>query len=123
MIRSGRVSTFSRSLSLSAIRTSTSLTSRHALGPQASRNLEAYKPIALELARYRPLSTSVKCLANRYDKIDRKHEEQVEQEKLHAHPDQVSSTSSVHQVFHEQGAPDPEKDVDMLAGIKSDWVS
>ena len=38
-------------------------------------------------------------------------------------PEEVSPTSSVHQVFHEQGVEDQEKDEDMLAGVKADIVS
>ena len=38
-------------------------------------------------------------------------------------PEEVSATSSVHQVFHEKGVDDSEKDEDMLAGVKADIVS
>ncbi|KAL8742295.1 MAG: hypothetical protein Q9190_005198 [Brigantiaea leucoxantha] len=41
--------------------------------------------------------------------------------KLKPEPDEVSKDSSVHQVLHEKGAPDPEEDIDMWAGIRSDW--
>ena len=59
---------------------------------------------------------------NPYDKIDKKHEEAVEQEKIEAHPEEVSAVSSVHQVFEEKGVEEEEKDEDMLAGVKADFV-
>ena len=57
-----------------------------------------------------------------YDKIDKKHEEVLEHEKIKPHPDEVSATSSVHEVFHEQGVEEPEKEEDVLADLKSDLV-
>ena len=81
-------------------------------------------PLALVL--HKSFSTSIQRYSthpgNPIDKIDKKHEEEVEREKLEVHPDEVSATSSVHEVFHEKGVPDEEKDIDMLAGIKSDLV-
>ena len=119
MIRSLRAASLARSFSLQTTRTTASLARRTTL---ESRNLERHKPFLLGVARYRPLTTSLKRLDGPYDKIDKKHEDKVEQEKIIAHPDQVSSTSSVHQVFHEQGVPDQEQDVDMLAEFRSDMV-
>ena len=46
----------------------------------------------------------------------------MEHEKLEPHPEEVSTTSSVHQVFHEKGVEEGEKDEDMLAGVKADLV-
>lgn len=77
----------------------------------------------MAMTALQPFSTSLQRYASPYDKVDTKHEDQVEHEKLEAHPDQVSSTSSVHQIFHEHGVPDKAKDEDMLAGVWSDWVS
>ena len=57
-----------------------------------------------------------------FDRPDREHEEKLQQQKLEAHPEEVSTTSSVHQVFHEQGVEDQERDEDMLAGVKADFV-
>ena len=121
MIRSGRFSQLARSvsLSISTTRTTTSITSRHVLKSQLSHRVAP----TLALTKYKALSTSVKRFDGPYDKIDKKHEDKVEREKLVPHPGQVSQTSSVHEVFHEKGVEDPEEDVDMLAGIKSDWVS
>ncbi|MCJ1472239.1 hypothetical protein MMC13_000886 [Lambiella insularis] len=55
-----------------------------------------------------------------FDHIDKKHEEAVAQGTLEPHPEQVSPMSSVRQVMHEEGVDDGERDVDMLAGVKSD---
>lgn len=71
------------------------------------------KPLTMALTRYqtnKPMDT-----------IDQKHEQAVGKEKLHAHPDLVSSTSSTHALFSEVGKPEEEKDVDMMAGIKNDF--
>ena len=38
-------------------------------------------------------------------------------------PEEVSATSSVHEMFHEKGVEEDEKDEDMLAGVKADIVS
>ncbi|KAL8946217.1 MAG: hypothetical protein Q9183_007934, partial [Haloplaca sp. 2 TL-2023] len=56
-----------------------------------------------------------------YDHIDEKHEKQLRKKELTPHPEEVSEDSSVHQIFHEKGVPDAEKDdEDMLAGVYSD---
>ena len=46
----------------------------------------------------------------------------MEREKMEAHPNEVSAVSSVHQVFGEKGVEEPEKEEDMLAGVKEDLV-
>jgi len=57
------------------------------------------------------------------DNIDVKNEEKFAKEKLEAHPDVVSATSSTHPVFGEVGMrEDQEKDTDMMAGVKQDLV-
>jgi hypothetical protein len=50
-------------------------------------------------------------------------EKALGEERLEAHPEEVSAVSSVHQVSHEKATEDPEEDIDMLAGVKSDLVS
>ena len=52
-----------------------------------------------------------------------KHEEAVEHEIIEAHPEEVTASSSVHQVFQEKGVEEAEQDEDMLAGVKADLVS
>ena len=85
------------------------------------------RPKSLALTLYKPFGTSLqRCATNPrspLDKIDRKHEEAVEHEAIEVHPEEVSASSSVHQIFHEKGTEEPEKDEDMLAGVKSDFVS
>ena len=106
---------------------STSNLSRHnGFRPPISRVSQPRKPVTLALTIHKPLCTSLQryqsTTASPYDHIDKKHEEAVEREKLERHPDEVSPTSSVHQIFHEQGVEDPEPETDMLAGIKQDLV-
>jgi hypothetical protein len=47
----------------------------------------------------------------------------IAKRKLKATPETVSSTSTVHPVFGEVGNPTADNDVDMMAGIRSDFVS
>lgn len=82
------------------------------------------RPSRLALTNYKPFTTSLQ----RYqiaDHPDNKHDKDVAKTPLERHPEEVSTTSSVHQVFHEQGVEDEgrEKDEDMLAGVKHDLVS
>ena len=46
----------------------------------------------------------------------------MEHEKIEPHPEEVSVNSSVHQIFAEKGVEEAEKDEDMLAGVKADFV-
>ena len=80
-------------------------------------------PTSLALTTFKPFTTSLQRYATA-DHIDIKHEKRVASEELEKHPDEVSSTSSVHQIFHEQGVEDQpkEKEDDMLAGVKHDLV-
>lgn len=54
-----------------------------------------------------------------FDAIDGK---QIANTHLKAHPGTVSTESSVRHVLSEEGANEVEKDIDMLAGVKSDLV-
>ncbi|KAG8530897.1 uncharacterized protein KY384_004254 [Bacidia gigantensis] len=47
-------------------------------------------------------------------------EEAVEREKLETHPDQVSTSSSIHPVLNEHGQQGHGEEEDMMAGIKGD---
>ncbi|KAI4178787.1 MAG: hypothetical protein LQ348_005536 [Seirophora lacunosa] len=86
------------------------------------------RPTSLALIAYRPLSTSLQRCATTTggppfvepDKKELQHEKTVAKEELEPHPEEVNSGSSVHQVFHEKGTPDEEKEEDMLAGVYSD---
>jgi len=49
-------------------------------------------------------------------------EKSLQTQKIVAVPEEVSSTSSVHKAFQEKGVEEQEQDVDMMAGIRSDFV-
>lgn len=68
------------------------------------------------------LSQRQRYASTQWDKPDLKAEKDIAQKKLEAHPELVSSTSSTHPVFSEIGTPEPEKEVDMMKGIKQDVV-
>lgn len=92
-------------------------------------HIEGFKrPSSLALTAYRPLSTSLQRLATAtppFDEPDKKelqHEKSVSKEELEPHPEEVSTDSSVHHLFREQGTAEVEKDEDMLAGVYSDLV-
>jgi hypothetical protein len=73
----------------------------------------------LSLSIRKPLTTS---LVRYQSSIDKAAENEYRKGKLQAQPDTVSAGSSVRQVTGELGANDPEPDVDMMAGIRSDFV-
>lgn len=49
-------------------------------------------------------------------------EKNLQSQKIVAVPEEVTSTSTVHQAFQEKGVEQEEQDVDMMAGIRSDFV-
>ena len=53
---------------------------------------------------------------------DKDAEARLGKEKVAAHPDLVSADSSIHPVQGEIGLEEKENDVDMMAGIRSDFV-
>jgi len=53
---------------------------------------------------------------------DTEFEKTLQAQKIIATPEEVSTTSSVHKAFEEKGVQQPEDDVDMMAGIRSDFV-
>lgn len=55
--------------------------------------------------------------------FDPKAEEALQKQVLKPHPEIVSTGSSVHPVRGEVGVEEHEDDVDMMAGIRSDFVS
>jgi len=55
-----------------------------------------------------------------WDKIDKEKEDKIAHMKIKPHPELVSTTSSTHSILHAHATPDPERDVDMMAGIKHD---
>ena len=118
MIRSGAAGPLARALKAARppLRASTRPSARSPAPLRPSRlALTAFKPFTTSLQRYQTA-----------DHIDVKHEKQVAKTPLERHPDEVSTTSSVHEIFHEQGVDESEakeKDEDMLAGVKHDLVS
>jgi hypothetical protein len=83
------------------------------------------RPQRFALAFHRPATTSLQRYATATkplsDKIDKKSEAAIAKKKLEPHPDEVSVDSSVVQAIDMGSAKD--RDVDMLAGVKADFVS
>lgn len=130
MLRSGGAASLSRAalryVSSTSGRTTSNLAYASHLQQQTPRLTGAQNRAALALVPHKPFSTSLQRYSthpgNPYDKIDTKHEEVVEHEKIEAHPEEVSALSSVHQVFQEKGVEEEQQDEDMLAGVKADLV-
>ena len=131
MLRSGSAASLSRAslryITSTGARTTRNVAYASILPKQVSRSVDVQSRAILALVSHKPFSTSLQRYATQpgspYDKIDIKHEEEVEHEKLEVHPDEVSESSSVHQVFHEKGVEEEPREEDMLAGVKSDLVS
>ena len=79
--------------------------------------MTVYKPFATGLQRYATTTSGTP-----FDHIDKRQEKDLAQNELEPHPEEVSSSSSVHQIFHEKGVEEEEKDEDMLAGVWADLV-
>lgn len=73
------------------------------------------------MAQLKPIQTAI--LRRNLTKDQIKAEEKYSHEKLKATPETVSTTSSIHPMFEEVGTKTPEKDVDMMAGMRHDIVS
>lgn len=131
MLRSGGAASLSRAslryVSSTNARTTPNLVHASTLQQLAPRFTGAQNRTSLALVPHKPFGISLQRYAthpgNPFDKIDKKHEEVLEHEKIEPHPDEVSVNSSVHQVFSEKGVEEAEKDEDMLAGVKADFVS
>lgn len=127
MLRSGPAASLTRSslryVSSPISRKTSTLAGVWRLRPLVPRNIGIQKPSGLALVLRKPLSTSLQRYAGPYDHPDYEREKELGQRKLMPNPEEVSPSSSVHQVFHEKGVEDQEKDEDMLAGVKADIVS
>ncbi|KAK0513906.1 hypothetical protein JMJ35_003628 [Cladonia borealis] len=127
MLRSGSAASLTRSsfryVSSPISRRTSTLTGVSRLRPLVQRNLVPQKPSGLALVLRQPLSTSLQRYAGPYDHPNYEREKEVGQRKLVAVPEEVSDTSSVHEVFHEKGVEEEEKDEDMLAGVKADFIT
>lgn len=98
---------------------------RTATGQSRTVGLTIKKPVTTSLGLYKPLSTNTQHYADApgISAVELKHEQEIAHRKLRPHPDEVSTSSSVHQVFHEKGEQIKEEDEpDMLAGVWSDLV-
>ena len=93
-----------------------SVTFKAQLSSQISR-VNTSKPLSLAVRK--PIMTSL----IRYQSTINKAEDEYSKRKLEADPGTVSPGSSVRHVTYEVGAEDSEADVDMMAGIKADFVS
>lgn len=96
--------------------------------PDVSENFQFTSRLCtLSSKRPQAIAASIQKLnlrsSSKYDKPDTKLEEKARKEKIEAHPELVSTTSSTHALFSELGTKEPEKDADMSAGIVADLVS
>lgn len=90
-----------------------------------ARPSRASKPLALALALRKPLTTSLVRYRSTPAGITggKEFEDAYAKEKVPSAVDLVSTESSIHPVTSEIGTENDEHDVDMMAGIKSDFVS
>lgn len=129
MLRSGAARAVLRTLNTATFQPARSSFNGAATKVQFTSKLctSSYKrPQALIFAARKPVTASLARQATtqtQWDKPDKKHEKDVGKQHLEAEPDIVSTTSSVHSVFSEVATPEPERDIDMMAGVKSDLVS
>lgn len=131
MLRSGGAASLGqaslRYVLATSARTTSNLARASTRRQRAAHIIGAPNRAPIALVPYKPFSTSLQRYAAHpggpFDQIDKKHEEAVEHEKIKAHPEEVSSSSTLHQVFSEKGVEEEEEDTDMLAGVKSDLVS
>ncbi|KAK3299598.1 uncharacterized protein B0H64DRAFT_389103 [Chaetomium fimeti] len=77
-----------------------------------------------KISPFGPLQTTFRARSStkpplQPNKIDREHEKEVAQKKLESRPDEVTSSSTVRQVFEESQAP-AESNPDIMVGLKSD---
>ena len=101
---------------------------RHTRLQSSALNQNFRHPSCIALTTGRPVSLALQRYATTtagppYDRIDEKTEAKIAREELEARPDEVSTGSSVRHVTHEVGVEEQERDIDMLAGVKSDLVS
>ena len=74
-------------------------------------SLALRKPLATALVRYQTTAS-----------INKDEEKALQSAKINPDPKSVSAESSIHNVTYEEGVEAPEHDVDMMAGIRSDFV-
>jgi hypothetical protein len=123
MLRTGASRLALRSIAAPTARPASRLVNR---APSAQWTTEfsslcSKRPSVPPMAQFKPIQAAVsrRTLAA---KIDKEAEKKYAQEKIKPTPELVSTTSSVHSMFTEVGTPEPERDIDMMAGIKHDVV-
>ena len=122
MLRSGRAKALSKFIASSPARLDLVNASIRTRLHSLARQSRVKTPSQLALSPFRPCSLALQRYASTVDPISQKSEDRVGNTELEHHPEAVSTESSVRHVFHEEGVDEQEKDVDMLAGIKSDLV-
>lgn len=118
-------------IALQALRAPAPQAARYTLNAAAQRAqlstrttaLAERRPQAVQAALPRPVALALlRRHASTVDHIDKKAEDAAAHKKMKPHPEIVSSTSSVHPLTREVGIANPEDDIDMMAGVKSDLV-
>jgi hypothetical protein len=95
---------------------------RTSIPPFARTPPRCLRPSSLALTAYKSFTTSLQRFQTG-SAIEIKHEKEVGKQPLEAHSEEVSTVSSVHQIFEEKGVEEVEdKGEDMLAGVKGDLV-
>ncbi|KAF1991843.1 hypothetical protein K402DRAFT_388386 [Aulographum hederae CBS 113979] len=99
----------------------------HRVSPQVQWSsqlctLSATRPQAVALAASKTVANTFarQLVTSRVNHADIKAEKELGKQKLEPHPELVSSTSSIHPISGEVGVKEPEKEPDMLAGMKGD---
>jgi len=124
MLRTGASRKLGQSL-LNRSSFTSSAASKHHINGVASRALSFKSSSQLALAPYQPVATSLLRYASTTitgDKIRTKHEQEVARQPIKPDPEHVSTESSTRHILSEEGVEEVEKDVDMMAGIRSDLV-
>lgn len=83
-------------------------------------SLASKRPQISQLARITPVKATVP--RRNVTNEQKQAEERYAHEKLEPTPETVSTTSTIHPILSEHGAPNPEPDIDMMKGVKSDLV-
>jgi len=73
-----------------------------------------HRPATQSLVRYASGPAAIDAKPNT------KEEDKIAHQTLKVDPEHVTTSSSVHPIFGEVGTPEPERDIDMMAGVKSD---
>ncbi|ORY14622.1 hypothetical protein BCR34DRAFT_598966 [Clohesyomyces aquaticus] len=121
MLRTGAARLALRPIAAPTARPASRLVNRPASTQRTTEfsSLSSKRPSLPPMTHFRPIQAAVsrRTLAA---KIDTEAEKRYAQEKIKPTPETVSPTSSVHSMFSEVGTPEPQKDIDMMAGVKHD---